>query len=112
MLSTGGKEVVIKAVATAIPVYAISYFRTPKSICQNISTLISNFQWGQKEKKRLHWVSWKYMYEPKAQGGLGFKDLEGFNLALLAKQGQRLLDNADSILAKVLKNRYYPHGHS
>ena len=40
-------------------------------------------------------------------GGVGFKDLSSFNQALAVKQCQRLLQYPDSLVAKVLKARYY-----
>lgn len=46
---------------------------------------------------------------PKEKSGLGFRDMESFNLALLAKQGLRLINEHDSLLAKLLKARYYQH---
>ena len=48
------------------------------------------------------------MCEPKASGGLSFKNLKCFNLALLAKQGWRLQLAEDSLVFRVLKAKYFP----
>ena len=41
---------------------------------------------------------------------MGFRNLQAFNLAMLAKQGWRLLMNPNSLVARVYKAKYYPHG--
>ena len=68
--------------------------------------MMRNFWWGQREKERkLAWIAWEKMCTPKAEGGMGFKDLKAFNLAMLAKQGWRI---SNSLAHQVLKAKYFP----
>ena len=48
------------------------------------------------------------MCEPKSNGGMGFKKLKQFNLALLTKQGWRLQTDHTSLVYRVLKAKYFP----
>jgi hypothetical protein len=71
--------------------------------------MMQRFWWGYKDNtSRIHWMSWERMGTSKAKGGLGFRDLEVFNKALLSKQIWRLLQALDSLVAKILKAKYYP----
>uniref|UniRef100_A0A8I6YQZ6 Reverse transcriptase domain-containing protein n=1 Tax=Hordeum vulgare subsp. vulgare TaxID=112509 RepID=A0A8I6YQZ6_HORVV len=111
LLSVGGREILLKAVIQAIPSYAMSVFKLPKEICNDITSGMSKYWWGDDEqKKHMHWFAWWKMCVPKEQGGMGFRDIHCFNLVLLAKQSWRLLCEPDSLCGRVLRARYYPDG--
>ena len=107
-LSHAGKKVLLKAVLQAIPTYTISVFKLPKTLCQGINSLFSKFWWGhQNNNSKIAWLKWSKMGMAKQKEGLGYRDLELFNMALLAKQGWRIMQNEESLVAKVLKQKYF-----
>lgn len=44
---------------------------------------------------------------PKNYGGLGFKKLHEFNLAIVAKQAWRLTAHPSSLVARIFKAKYF-----
>ncbi|XP_021738179.1 uncharacterized protein LOC110704668 [Chenopodium quinoa] len=55
------------------------------------------------------WIAWNKIQCSKSEGGLGMRDLHVFNKALLAKQAWRVLTNTSSLMARVLKGKYFPN---
>lgn len=72
---------------------------------------MNSFWWGSSSanSKGIKWLSWSRMSMTKKQGGLGFRDLYGFNLALLGKQCWNLLKNPNALVSRLLKAKYYPN---
>ncbi|KAK3211235.1 hypothetical protein Dsin_015941 [Dipteronia sinensis] len=108
LLSVGGKDILIKAVIQAIPAYAMNLFRLPKSLNLEINRLCTRFWWGSCDNdKKIQLCKWSRLYRHKMDGGLGFRDLDTFNRALLANQCWRILKNLGSLAANVLKGCYF-----
>lgn len=58
MLSKVGNELLIKAVAQAIPTYTMSCFKILDSLCEDFMSMIRNFWWGQRKKEnKIAWLS-------------------------------------------------------
>lgn len=82
------KEVLINAVAMALPNYVMSCFKLPVSLCKELESAIAKFWWrGNKDKCGMYWISWENMKRRKKFGELDFRDLVSLNLAYLAKIG-------------------------
>ena len=88
--------------------YTMNCFKLLESLCNELNTKMRNFWWAQRDKERkMAWIAWEKMCTPKNEGGMGFKDLKAFNLALLVKQGWRISQDLDSLAHRVLKEKYF-----
>ena len=109
LLSQAGRGVLIQAIGLTVPLYAMSYFLLPRGFIHEINMILAGYWWGDcGSKKKVHWKAWDSLCCSKLDGGLGFKDFESFNLALLAKTWWRIIHNENSLCHKVLKARYFP----
>ena len=107
LLSKAGKETMMKAVAQAIPTYAMSCFDLTKGLCGDISSIIGHYWWSQQDKmNKIHWVSWDNLTNLNAK--VRFFYLHIFNIAVLARQAWRLLIFPDTLCSQVLRAKYYP----
>jgi len=59
----------------------------------------------------IHWIAWEKMCRDKEDEGLGFHFLDKFNDAMLAKQYWCLIQYPNSLVARVLKGRYFRNIH-
>jgi hypothetical protein len=109
-LSKAGKEVMIKSVLQAIPAYVMSIYLLPDSLINEIERMINAFWWGGgNNNKGIRWLAWDKLTCLKEEGGLGFRDFQLFNMAMVAKQGWNFISKLTYLVARIFKARYFPH---
>lgn len=108
LLNQAGKETLIKAVLQAIPTYAMSILKFPKTFCSQICARIAQFWWKGKKQRGIHWKKWEILTYSKDEGGMGFKDFETMNQAHLAKQAWRIIQEPQALWVQILRGIYFP----
>ncbi|XP_042980088.1 uncharacterized protein LOC122310270 [Carya illinoinensis] len=82
-----------------------------KRLLKETNSMLGKFWWGNcHNQNKIHWKNWKNMGKSKKDGELGFRDLEFFNCAMLAKQVWRMLNNSSSLVATILRQKYCRNG--
>ncbi len=87
MLSRGGRLVLLNSVLSGIPSFFCSAFRLPKWVSSAIDKIRRGFFWkGRLLTNGFHClVNWDTACRPKGLGGLGIRQLQPMNSALLMK---------------------------
>ena len=109
-ISKARREVLIKMMTQAIPTYSISMFKIPDRIYDDINSALAKYWWGQtRDERKIHWIKWSKFCNLKDKGGMDFRDIHAFNLAMLAKQAWRLIQGTHSLFFRVYKANYFPN---
>ena len=112
-ISHPGRTTLIKSVFSSIPIYYMSHILFPKTFTDELTRIIRHFWWKgnnpDNSKKPLCLSSWDYLCIPKGVGGLGIRDLAIMNEALITGLAWRMLDEPNTLWARILKGKYFPH---
>lgn len=110
ILSKAGKVLLLKTSAQTVPNFWMSLMLIPLKVCDGIQKKINAFWWGKNNSNGgIRWLSWDKLCQVKEAGGLGFKKLREFNIAMLEKQAWRLVNNCNPVVTALMKARYYPN---
>ena len=106
-LSLAGRVCLIKSVLTSLPLFYVFLFCMPTTMVREVKRIQKNFlwDWGSKNRK-IAWVAWDKICQPRDKGGLGVIDIGKFNLALLGKWIWRLKSKERSLWEDILVSKY------
>ena len=77
-------------------------------ICENLASAIAQFWWSSNPPTRgIHCAKWEKMCASIEERGIGFPMIHEYNLALLAKHLWRVVQFPNSLVARVLRGKYY-----
>lgn len=94
--------------ASAIPIYNMHVLQLPKGTTGQIDKMYREFWWGEQEdKKTIHTINWSEICKTFCKGGLGIRDTDSNDMALLTKTCWRYLCNDNLLCSKIIKARYY-----
>ena len=106
-LSKGGKVTIIKSTLSSLPTYFLSLFPIPAGVAHRLEKIQRDFLWtGMGAETKFHLVSWSNICEPIQHGGLGVKDLQRFNKALLGKWLWRYGTDRAALWRQVVAAKY------
>ena len=101
-LSYAGRLELIRAVLQGIECFWLSILPAPAAILEKIYRLCRHFLWNSKAAL----VAWQEVCLPKHEGGLGLKDLQSWNSALLAKVLWNIHRKKDSLWVRWVHQRF------
>jgi hypothetical protein len=89
----------IKSILQAISSYVMSIFQLLAGLINTIEKMINSFSWdhGRTNQRGINWLSSEKLFMHKTNGGMRFKDLTAFNLAMLGKQGWKFLATCGAV---------------
>ncbi|XP_026442305.1 uncharacterized protein LOC113341766 [Papaver somniferum] len=102
-----GRTVLLKTSLSSIPIYCMGICLLPKCVTQEIDKIMRCFWWGHStDEKKLHFFNWAKVFLSKEDGGLGIRNMELMNIALVCKLAWRFLENEDAMWVKLMDVKY------
>lgn len=106
-ISLSGRLVVLKSVASAIPLYHMAVYKAPVGVTAAIERLMRGYLWGRAGGgRRIPWVAWEQVCKGREIGGLGVGFLSIRNKAMFLKWAWRFGNEVEALWRRVLCSKY------
>ncbi|KAL9683512.1 hypothetical protein QQ045_015334 [Rhodiola kirilowii] len=103
-LSRAGRRVLVSSVLQAMVFFWARVCILPKTVIQAVNATCARFFWrGSCDKKRGHLVKWDDMCRDKEDGGLGLKNIETLNFAMVINQMWGKKEASSWVLERLLQ---------
>lgn len=111
-ISKGGRLTLIQSTLSSIPLYTLSVFKPPQSICKQVDMILRTFLWkgANSNDHKIPLVGWNKVAAPKVSGGLGFYKTKISNDALLSKWLWRFFNENSSLWKRLISAKYKTSG--
>lgn len=106
-LSYAGRSQLVNSVLLNLHSYWASMFFIPKRVIDQVIALCRNYLWsGNVNSAKAPPISWDMVCRPKAEGGLGFKESNAWNIALLGKYIWSIAQKEDNLWVRWVNHVY------
>ncbi|KAK6136945.1 hypothetical protein DH2020_029306 [Rehmannia glutinosa] len=101
-LSYAGRTELVRSVLQGVECFWLSILPIPAVVRSKIISICRSFLWGSVNPS----VAWSTLCLPKSEGGLGLRDFQSWNHALLAKTLWNIQGNKDTLWYKWIHQVY------
>ncbi|XP_026458890.1 uncharacterized protein LOC113359483 [Papaver somniferum] len=108
-LNQAARSTLVKSVLNSIPSHYMSNFKLPNNLIKQLDSVQRKFWWGHKSNRGLNLLAWNSLCVSKDEGGLAFRNIEKFNLALITKLAWRLCNEEHTNWVNIMKAKYSPY---
>ncbi|XP_026417238.1 uncharacterized protein LOC113312716 [Papaver somniferum] len=105
-MNHSARTVMVKHVLNALPTYQMGCFRIPKTKIDQMDVIQKHFWWGHSSNRGLCLIGWNNIRILKSLGGLGFRNLEHFNTAMLTKLAWKASNDDNSLCMQIVRAKY------
>lgn len=108
LLSYGGRLTLVNSVLSNLPLFYFAIFKAPQWVLNRIEALRRSFFWKgcSKISGGSCLIGWRSICKSKKEGGLGIKEMEAMNMALLSKWWWRFFTEPQLLWRRLIKALY------
>lgn len=107
-LSLAGRNILIKSVALAVPIFVMQVFLLLVCLCDKLDRFMRRFLWGATAEapRVLILRAWDNICASKLAGGLGIRRMWDMNIAFITKLGWKICIEPQKTWVKLIRSKY------